>query len=229
METEAHGGRDRLTALVVGNGEPPSPELFEELMAQRPQLLLCADGGADAVARYGREPDYVVGDLDSVSPSVVADLPGERTVRIDADDTGTDLAKALRHAVSLGVRSAVLTGVTGRRTDHTLWNLSLLRTFGDRMRLRITDDYCHIHLIDGEVWFRADLGQLLSLSPLDGAARDVWTEGLRWRLAGDCLVPGERDGISNEVVSSPASVRVGEGDLLMIVQRDSCGGEVEFV
>ncbi len=129
---------------------------------------------------------------------------------------------------------AVLTGVTGRRTDHTLWNLSLLKTFADRLRLHITDDHCHIHLL-GEgtmTQFAANLGQRLSLSPLDGSTQDVWTEGLRWPLAGVRLDSGRRDGISNEVVAFPASVRIGgPGDLLLIVQRqsDSGGGEIEFL
>ena len=70
----------------------------------------------------------------------------------------------------------------------------------------------------------------MSLSPLDGAAFDIWTEGLRWPLAGDSLVPGQRDGISNEVVDSPASVRVGGGDLLLMLQRQGPGGgAVEFL
>ena len=39
-------------ALVVGNGEPPSKQLFDELMADNP-VLLCADGGADTATGYG--------------------------------------------------------------------------------------------------------------------------------------------------------------------------------
>ncbi|MBT4502086.1 MAG: hypothetical protein HOC74_30415, partial [Gemmatimonadetes bacterium] len=71
----------RKHALIVGNGEPLSPELFEELMADGP-LLLCADGGANAVARYGRVPDYVVGDLDSVTEENRDGLPDERLILV---------------------------------------------------------------------------------------------------------------------------------------------------
>lgn len=220
--------RAALRALVVGNGEPPSPALLAQLMAGQP-LLLCADGGANTARRCGYRPDYVVGDLDSVAPEVTRDLPPGRAVRIDADDTGTDLQKVLRHAVSLGVTEAVLTGVTGRRTDHTLWNLSLLKAFADRLRLRVTDDYCHIYLIPRRVRFAAQPGQKVSLCPLGGPVRGVWTAGLRWQLAGAALVPGERDGISNEVVDSPVTVQALDGDLLLVVQRDSGGGTVDFL
>ena len=217
-----------LRAVVLGNGEPPSRGLLEQLLAEG-GLLLCADGGANTARRYGLAPDYVVGDLDSVAAQVAGALPAGRAVRVDGDNTGTDLQKVLRHALALGVREAVLTGVTGRRTDHTLWNLSLLKTFGGRLRLRVTDDYCHVWLIPGRVRFTAEIGQRLSLAPLHGTAHRVWTSGLRWQLAGDALIPGVRDGISNEVIDSPATVQVGEGDLLLVVQRDSGSGQVVFL
>ena len=171
-----------MKALIVGNGEPPSRALFEALLAAAPDLLLCADGGADTVRGYGRVPDVVVGDLDSASADGLSGMPAERRVRIDADDSGTDLNKVLTHAVGMGVTEAVLTGVTGRRTDHTLWNLSLLKTFADRLRLRITDDHCHIHLLCGgtAVRFAAGVGQRLSLSPLDGSAR---CSEARWSIS----------------------------------------------
>jgi thiamine pyrophosphokinase len=197
-----------------------------------PDLLLCADGGANTVRRYGAEPDVVVGDLDSASAETLGVLPADRQLRVDADNTGTDLNKVLTHAVSLGVREAVLLGVTGRRTDHTLWNLSLLKRFSQQMRLRITDDYCHIYLLGEQsvTRFAVIVGQRLSLSPLDGAVHGVTTEGLRWELTAAELVPGVRDGISNEVVQSPVSIEVrGPGHLLLITQREGEeGGEIEL-
>jgi thiamine pyrophosphokinase len=194
-----------------------------------PDLLLCADGGANTVRRYGAEPDAVVGDLDSASAETLGAISADRRVRVDADNSGTDLNKVLTHAVHLGVTEAVLLGVTGRRTDHTLWNLSLLKRFSKQMQLRITDDYCHIYLLGEQsvTRFAAIVGQRLSLSPLDGAAHGVTTKGLRWELTAAELVPGVRDGISNEVVQSPVCIEVrGPGHLLLITQREGEeGGE----
>ena len=216
------------SALIVGNGEPPSRELFTAC-AREAELVLCADGGADTARRLGRAPDYIAGDLDSVSGPGMAAVAGDRLVRVDADDTGTDLQKVLRLALELGVGRADLLGFSGRRTDHTLWNLSLLRTFGGRLDLRLIDDHCEIRLIRGRVRFRADLGQKLSLCPLDGPADGIETEGLRWPLRGESLVPGRRDGISNEVTASPVEIRVGSGDLLLCVQRQSASGRIELL
>lgn len=207
-----------MKALVVGNGEPPSQQLFDQLVADGYDLLLCADGGADTVRRFGGQPDVIVGDLDSIS-----DPDGPDVIRRDADSTGTDLNKSLEHALTLGVTEAVLTGVTGRRTDHTLWNLSLLATFGRRLRLAIVDDYCRMWWVPagGHATITGPVGTRLSLSPLTGSAAGITTQGLRWALTGDTLRAGERDGISNEIAVSPATVCVaGPGDLLLVTQAE---------
>ena len=217
------------SALVVGNGEPPSRELFAAC-AREAELILCADGGANTASAYGFTPDYVVGDLDSVSRQSKAGLAADRLVLVDPEgDVGTDGQKVLNHAVALGVTEAVLVGFTGRRTDHLLGNLSLLKTFADRIVLRLVDDYCDIRLIDRCIRFRAALGQKISLCPLDGAAEGVTTEGLKWALRSESLIPGVRDGISNEVVDNPVEIRVERGDLLLCVQRERASGQVELL
>ncbi|MFT5090575.1 MAG: thiamine pyrophosphokinase [Candidatus Latescibacterota bacterium] len=214
-------------ALIVGNGERPSAELFAELIVGEP-LLLCADGGANTVAEFGRVPDLVVGDLDSVADSVRGHLSAARIVRIDADNTGTDLQKTLHYAKELGVEAATLTGVTGGRSDHLLWNLGLLKVFAADMALRIVDDYCEIRLVRDVLRFRAPLGQKVSLSPLGGAVAGIETRGLKFALHGETLEWGVRDGISNEVVDNPVEVRVQTGDLLLIIQREEQLGAVKW-
>lgn len=217
------------SALIVGNGEPPSRELFAAC-AWEAELILCADGGANTALAYGFTPDCVVGDLDSVSRRSKAALAADRLVLVDPEgNVGTDGQKVFNHAVALGITEAVLLGFTGRRTDHLLGNLSLLKTFADRLALRIVDDYCDIRLIDQCIRFRADIGQKISLCPLDGAAEGITTEGLKWTLRSESLIPGVRDGISNEVVGNPVEIRVGRGDLLLCVQREHAFGQIELL
>ena len=209
-------------AVIVANGEPPSPSLLESLLATRP-LLLCADGGANVAVSAGYFPDYVVGDLDSVTPEVSASLSDDRLIEVSEDDTGTDLEKVLRFAVRIGVRTAAVLGATGGRTDHTLWNLGLLRLFAPDLRLRILDDYCEIRLIDRKVRFSAPVGKKISLSPCSGPVTGIRTRGLRFALLREMLASGERDGISNEVVDDPVEISVESGDLLLVVQNDGRG------
>ena len=206
-----------LSALILGNGEPPTRALLDEFYSED-KLLLCADGGADTARRYGLKPDYIVGDLDSISRDIAGDQT-VRFIRVDADNTGTDIQKVLRHAVELGISEAVLLGFTGRRTDHLIWNLSVLKTFCEQISLRLVDEYCDMRLIGHHIRYSAAIGQKISLCPLNGPAEGIVTSGLKFALQGENLIPGLRDGISNEVITDPVEIKVERGDLLLCVQR----------
>jgi len=207
-------------AIIVGNGDPPSASLFSHLMSNSPTLI-CADGGLKTVLNFGVVPDVVVGDLDSIEISDLDRVPDERVFKVDADNTSTDLQKALKHAIKIGIKVATLLGFTGRRSDHVLWNLGLLRTFGDLIALRMVDDYGETRLVKGIVRFRAEIGQKVSLSPLDEPVTGIVTRGLRFALRNESLELGVRDGISNEVVQNPVEIVVRQGSLLVFVQRNS--------
>ena len=206
-----------LSALILGNGEPPTRALLDDFYSED-MLLLCADGGADTARRYGLKPDYIVGDLDSISRDIAEDQT-VRFIRVDADNTGTDIQKVLRHAVELGISEAVLLGFTGRRTDHLIWNLSVLKTFSEQISLRLVDEYCDMRLIGHHIRYSAAIGQKISLCPLNGPAEGIVTSGLKFALQGENLIPGLRDGISNEVITDPVEIKVERGDLLLCVQR----------
>ena len=139
------------------------------------------------------------------------------------------MQKVLRYAVDLGIREAKLVGFTGGRTDHWLWNLSMLKLFGDAMCLCIIDDYCEVRLVRGTVKMLAQTGQKISLTPLGGEAIGITTRGLKFALNGEALALGVRDGISNEVTDSPVEIRVERGDLLVVVQREGDFKPVEWV
>ncbi len=216
-------------AIVVGNGPAPSETLLAGLLSTGASLL-CADGGANTVHELGHVPQAVVGDLDSVDADVRGAWPQTDWVCVDADDTGTDLQKVLRYAVEVGIRRAVLTGVTGGRTDHTLWNLSLLPAFADQLGLCVIDDHCLIRLVQGVVAFEAPKGLKLSLCPLAGPVEGISTRGLRWPLRNESLVGGQRDGISNEVVDEQIEIRVAGGQpLLLIIQREGVGADLGLI
>ncbi len=214
--------------MIVGNGSPPSSALLTQLL-KSDAILLCADGGANAVHKLGHRPQAVVGDLDSVDPTLRQAWPETEWIQVDADNTGTDLQKVLRYTQQLGVTAATLTGVTGGRTDHTLWNLSLLSTYAETMDLCIVDDDCLIRLIHESICFDAPKGLKLSLSPLAGRVDGVTTQGLRWPLKAESLIPGRRDGISNEVTDSPVKISTESGQLLLVIQREGEGDDLSLI
>lgn len=79
--------------------------------------IICCDGAADILRRRARrEPDAVVGDLDSLKGRFA------NTVRIGDQETN-DLEKAAAYCKSKGLRDPVVLGATGGRDDHSIGNV----------------------------------------------------------------------------------------------------------
>lgn len=91
--------------------------------------IICCDGAADTLIAYGMTPDYIVGDLDSVSEKTKTNF-ADRLVRSDDQETN-DQTKAVQFALQNGAKSIVILGATGKREDHTIGNISLLLDYAE--------------------------------------------------------------------------------------------------
>ncbi|MGI8926085.1 MAG: thiamine diphosphokinase [Tepidiformaceae bacterium] len=204
-----------MRALVFANGELPSRKLLAELRAGA-ELVVGADGGADAALSAGVVVDMVVGDLDSLSAAGRARL-GEARVHLDADPECTDLQKAIAFCIGRGCLDVDVVAAGGGRADHALANLSVLPLFRGRARIRIIDDRFEVTLVEGTALVEGPPGTVVSLVAI-GECGGVTTQGLRWDLAGERLSFSPR-GVHNEIARTPATVTVEEGDLLLFRGR----------
>lgn len=186
------------------------------------ELSIAADGGAASLERIGRHPQRLIGDLDSVDAGLVERLErdGTRVERHPADKEASDTELAVEAAFAAGATEVTLLGATGgERLDHELANLLLLAdtAFAGRAltavrgAARVTALHAgQARRLDGRP------GDLVTLLPVGGDASGVTTQGLRWPLEAATLRMGRSRGLSNEVVSAPASVRMESGVLLVI-------------
>lgn len=203
-------------ALVICNGEMPPRKILSELLKEKP-FIVCADGGANKARAFGIVPHCIIGDLDSITEKTRRAF---RTVQIihDPDQYSTDLEKALDFVLKKKIRKAVVIGATGKRTDHTASNFSILRKYHERMNISFVDTYCDIRVITRHTVFEAPLGQIISLAPL-GKCSGITTEGLKYPLKNDSLEVGVNEGESNIAISSPVKISVKKGSLLLFVVR----------
>lgn len=200
-----------MKALVVAHGEAPGAALLHRL-AREASLIIAADGGADRALVAGIVPALVTGDLDSVSDEARSRLPPAAFI-LDADPERTDLQKAIALATARGATAIDVVCAGGGRADHALANLSVLVLGRGGPRLRLLDDLFEVTLVEGEATVEGPGGTVVSLVAI-GRCRGVTTRGLRWDLTEAELTFSPR-GVHNEIVQSPASVRVASGDLLL--------------
>jgi len=219
----------RAAVIIIGGGAPDG-----RVRRHLPEgaLVIAADSGFDHAVALGLEVDLLVGDLDSISPTGLERAAGRGVTILahppDKDFTDTELA--IEAALARGARHLV--AVTGgpdpaeSRLDHELGTLlALSRPDLREVRIEAWWGSTLVRVAHGpaEVEVGAASGTLLSLLPLHGAAVGVATSGLRFPLHRETLPAGSSRGVSNEVATSPASVSLEAGTLL-VVQPDFLGG-----
>jgi thiamine pyrophosphokinase len=204
-------------ALIVCNGDiGMTNNAFRAQIGDDP-FLVCADGGANRLRRWKIRPHLIIGDLDSVIPLTKRVFSDVETIVL-TDQNSTDLEKALNYLIERNYKRAVIFGATGNQIDHTLANISILLKYKGRIDLLIKDAMFDIFFVPREKTLPARAGQRISLMPT-GICRGITTEGLRYPLSNEALEFGVREGTSNEALGDSVTVRVNEGNLLMMVER----------
>ena len=206
-------------AIVLCNGPPPPLPLLTYWL-QGADLFVCTDAAGHPYDHLSRLPDIVIGDFDSLTGRILTGKNGPRYLLVTDQDT-TDSEKALLYVVEQGLSEAVLLGAAGWRLDHTLFNCFLLERFADRLRVCLAgykSDAVRVAPDQPVVW-RLDPGTGFSLLPLAGPASGVTVEGARFPLHNAVIRAGGPAAISNRVLNSPLRITLGEGSLLVTVER----------
>ncbi len=203
--------------LIVGSA--PARATHLQTLALASDVIVCADGGGDAVLLADLMPAVVLGDMDSISNDTRSRLANAGVVfqTHPTDKDKTDLELALDYALSLRPSRITIAGALGGiRLDHTIGNLMLLTLPSLRdIDTRIEDEAGVAFAVTAHRQFAGSPGDYVSLLPLTERVEGIATEGLRYALHGETLRRGSTRGISNELDDAQASITVSAGLLLV--------------
>jgi thiamine pyrophosphokinase len=130
--------RDCDTVILADGAFPENGSVLDIL--KQAKVIICCDGAADSLLAHGMIPDFVVGDLDSVSNDVLVRFP-EKLIKVSEQETN-DLAICFRFAREKGFAVTHLLGASGKREDHLLGNLAQFAEFSkDFPEMLLVTDY----------------------------------------------------------------------------------------
>lgn len=201
-----------MVALVILNSELPPKRLYVGEL-KRAALVLCADGGANRALAAGIQPDYVIGDLDSLNPLVRDAFDAKQLIHRPRQNA-TDLDKTLDFAIEMGAEAVSVLGCGGGRFDHQLTNLNILQKYSDRLEICCIDATGTGYFVRDRLHLTTPIGQQISLMAFTRAS-GITTHGLKWSLTDATLEWGVSDGQSNEAVAPAVDIRVTEGVLFV--------------
>jgi len=176
-------------SLIILNQIIDAPEF--QLLFNRAVLRACADGGYDRWRNWCEEnhvtleePDYIIGDMDSISEHC---LLTKKPYRIVIEDQNkNDLQKSLEYMSSKGHINFLVIGALGGRFDHELQSLSCLYQY-TRLKVIYVNANCAVTLLrKGKTVIISGAGDShCGFGPLRDRAQ-VQTSGFQWDLDGQC-------------------------------------------
>jgi thiamine pyrophosphokinase len=199
--------------VVVASGVGP------HLATPPGATVIAADGGLERAAALGLDVAVAIGDFDSATPQSVdaVERRGARVVRHPAAKDATDLELALDEAVAMGARSILVIGSDGGRLDHLTAGMLLLGAESYReVTLDAVLGETRIAVVRSTRTLAGEIGDTLTLLPVNGAAAGVTTTGLEYQLRHERLEPGSTRGVSNVFAEPIATVTLEQGTLLAL-------------
>ncbi len=198
---------------IVANGRLEDHEFHNNILKNCDQVI-AADGGANNCEILGIIPNYVIGDMDSISSELLAELKKKAKVIIDPDQNKTDVELALELAHSLVPSEVILLCAIGTRIDHTLANIMCLA----RWEAKVIDPHNEIQLVTDSTIVRGSVGDTVSIVPLS-PIKGLTYSGLKWKVE-DMDTPFGWFGICNNLSEPTAKIALKQGKILVMKTRD---------
>ena len=190
-------------AVIIGGGDFPRKEYPRELI-RRADVIVCCDGNALKAFLRGRkgifgddtrEPDAVVGDMDSMTPAL-AKKYSKLMVKVEEQDDN-DQTKAFHFILNNfpEVDTIHFLAATGKREDHTIGNLGLLMEYARTLStchpersegspsIDMVSDYSTAFVVTDSCELYMGTGRRFSIFSPDNSLK-ITSKGLQWQTSG---------------------------------------------
>lgn len=211
---------DEFHVVVFAGG---NPGYLEPAHVPPHDFAIAADSGFRLAASMDIKVDLLIGDFDSISMTELEEAiaAGTQIEKHPDDKDQTDLELGLDRAMLLEPDAITVIGGAQGRFDHWVGNLMLMSQ--DKYagtRLEQLGGSTKVTVIRGKRELVGEPGAYISLLPMNGTAKGITIEGLRYLMNDGELAGASVLGISNEFFSSVATVTVNEG-VVIAIQPDA--------
>ncbi len=208
------------TVVVITGSAPLDGRAIEAMPTDA--VVVAADGGLDHARAAGIDPAVLVGDLDSVTALGLAWASEHTTVvRHPIDKAATDTELAIAYAAELEPARIVLLAGQGDRLDHAVAALGALGAPAlagvDHLEAWWGGDRLLVVHGPGSTTLDLPAGTTFSVLSMHGVAEGVTVDGARWPLTDHRLESLVGLGVSNQIDTPPATIRVERGVVTIIV------------
>ncbi len=202
---------DKIIAIIA-NGEIIESLLLEEILADV-SIIIAADGGAVNCRILNIKPDYIIGDLDSITPELRRHFSDTKIIN-RPDQNYTDMQKAIRFALTLSPRRLKILSAFGKRADHTIGNMLIFQDYRESVPIEIYDNYGKMQILNaGKHVIKGETGKtvsILSMAPVT----NLTLKGFRYTISNRNFNPSFI-GVSNVYESENCQIEFDSGKVFL--------------
>lgn len=206
--------------LIIANGKSPTLKVVNYFIKRGFNTIICADGGANSARKLNLLPNFIIGDLDSISKENLKYYSKITTVLKYQRQNDTDVEKCLKFAIKNKFTQAVLLGVTGDRLDHTICNLGIVIKFIKQIKILIAAEKSLLMPVNKTITFSSRRGETISLYAFSGKTK-ITSDGLKYKLNKTALPFGVRESTSNLSTKDNVTIKVENGVAFIIRELPS--------
>ena len=213
-----------METLIVSGGDINIEYLKQYI--PKYQNIIAVDKGLETLYKLKIMPNHVVGDFDSINQDILKLYQKNPKIifhklNVKKDNTDTDIA--LNLAINLNSSKIVIVGALGKRMDHTLANIHILKeALNKKIQCYLLDEYNKIYLTQNNLtlYKNKTYGKYISLIPMTTTVEGLTLIGFKYCLKDAILSIGKSLGISNEIEEEVANIKFKKGILIVIESRD---------
>ncbi|MBM3699384.1 MAG: thiamine diphosphokinase [Actinobacteria bacterium] len=213
-------------AILVTNGKindypALSGILIKTFGYSNDDFVIAADGGAGNCINLKIFPDVIIGDMDSITASVLSRLNSTSKelefINCSHDKDQSDTQLALDYLKSRNFKKVLVAGALGGRFDHSFANIMLLASESyEDMDISIISGSSEIFIVSGPCSIKGTEGKKISIFSLTPYVYFEKTAGLRYRLKNEKLFFSPARGLSNEFIKNTVKLYFENGKLLIV-------------
>ncbi|MCB5246091.1 MAG: thiamine diphosphokinase [Candidatus Cloacimonadaceae bacterium] len=208
------------TAWLFTTTSPNEIFSFYKNIDYNRDFIIAVDAGLNRVNKLGIEPDLIVGDMDTVSPELLAKYPNTKKINYEMQKNHTDTELAVLWCLEHNIKQVIIINGLTNRFDHSLGllqNLALLNS--EKIPARIESEKQVVLFLGKKSQFKGYEGSLLSLFSWSAESTIKDSEGLFFPLKNLTLSQFHTRGISNIVISSSLTIELDKGLILAIFTK----------
>lgn len=216
-----------MSKVIIITGGDLEDEFVEKVLSENEGAsIIGVDRGVEYLYYHQIQPNYIVGDFDSIKPSIIEYYKNETHVSIREYNPIKDLADteiAIRLAMTIGGTEVYILGATGGRIDHLWANIqSLSVTCKFNARAYILDSQNRIFVTDKPCQLKKSeaYGKYLSVFSLSGEIFDFSIKGTKWPLSHHVLKPNDSLTVSNRFEDEIVEIDFIGGTIVVMETKD---------